>query len=174
MGSVLIEKELEFNFTSAIKAIHFDKEDHKMSHCMKAVDFLVEWPDEFWFVEVKDPAETKIPKKYKKQELQNFLKKMKKEKLFSQELGPKLKDSFLYLHLSKKLPDKTLKYFVLLAIGTLDYALQATSIDHLKRYTCLLGPDNSEWPNQYIDAVAIFNEDTWNKKLNQCPVTRKN
>ncbi len=45
--SVLTEEELEFDFSAAIRATRFDDENHKMNHCMKAVDFLVEWDEEF-------------------------------------------------------------------------------------------------------------------------------
>ena len=173
MGEILIEKELEFDFRDALNAIQFDGYDHKMSHCMKAVDFLVEWDDEFWFVEVKDPSASTIPNQLRGRELTSFINKMKDKTLFSRELGPKLKDSFLYCHLQNNLPNKSLKYFVILAIDPLDHALLAHSIDQLRRYTCFLGPDNSAWPNRYIEAVAIFNQETWNKNLGHCPVSRR-
>ncbi len=173
MGAVLIENELEFDFREAVNAIRFDDENHKMAHCMKAVDFLVEWDDEFWFVEVKDPSSLQIPNQYRAKNLGKFIDKMKNETLFAHELGPKLKDTFLYLHLSKRLPEKILKYVVLIAIESLDSALLVHSMDHLKRYSCLMGPDNSHWADQYIDGVAIYNEKTWNQKLAKCPVNRK-
>ena len=69
MGEILIEKELEFDFRDALNAIQFDGYDHKMSHCMKAVDFLVEWDDEFWFVEVKDHSASTIPNQLRGREL---------------------------------------------------------------------------------------------------------
>jgi RNA recognition motif-containing protein len=172
MGDILIEKELEFDFSAAISAIQFDGVGHRMGHCMKAVDFLVEWEDEFWFVEVKDPSASSIPNKYKGQKLTLFINKMKNKTLFSGELGPKLKDSFLYRHLQNNLPNKSLKYLVILAIEPFDHALLASSTDQLRRSTCLLGPDNSVWPNKYIEAVALFNERTWNQVFTQCPVTR--
>ena len=173
MGEILVEDELEFDFSHALNATHFDGINHRMSHCMKAVDFLVEWDDEFWFVEVKDPSASNIPGPYRSRQVSSFIDKMKNKTLFSDELGPKLKDSFLYRHLQDKLPDKSLKYYVLLAIERLDDALLTYSIDNLKRYTCLLGPDNSAWPNKYIEGVAVFNEKTWNEKLARCPVRRR-
>ncbi len=173
MGEILAEDELEFDFSDALNAIRFDGIDHRMSHCMKAVDFLVEWADEFWFVEVKDPSASSIPGRYKSRQLLSFIAKMKNKTLFSGELGPKLKDSFLYRHLQDALPDKTLKYYVLLAIESFDAALLVSSIDNLRRCTCLLGPDNSAWKNKYIDDVAVFNEKTWNEKLVHCPVRRR-
>jgi len=173
MGQVLIEDDLEFDFRDAVKAVHFDDKNHKMAHCMKAVDFLVEWDEEFWFVEVKDPSSKKIPNKFKTKNLQKFINKMRNQTLFAHELGPKLKDSFLYLFLRNQLPEKSLKYVVLLAIESLDSAILSESMEHLKRYSCLVGPENSYWSENYIDGVAIYNEKTWNEKLKKCPVNRK-
>ncbi len=171
--TVLIEEELEFDFSAAIRATRFDDENHKMSHCMKAVDFLVEWDEEFWFVEVKDPSSLKIPNEYRIQNLQKFIHKMRNETLFAHELGPKLKDTFLYLYLRKRLPEKKLKYIVLIAVESLDSALLVNSMEHLKHYACLMGPDNSHWHKKYVDGVVIYNEKIWNEKLNKCPVNRK-
>lgn len=174
MGKVLSEGELVFDFSAAIKSDQFDDEDtHKLSHCMKAVDFIVEWDNEFWFVEVKDPSNSKIPSEIRRNELKKFIANIDNETIFSNELGPKIKDSFLYLHLSKKLPPKPMKYLVLLAIGNLDHGLLLRSMDGLKRSSCLLGPDNSAWKNHYVEEALVFNEQTWNENLKQCPVTRK-
>ena len=173
MGEVIQEKELEFDFTTALNVIRFDDEQkHGMSHCMKAVDFLVEWDDSFWFVEVKDPSATRIPPQYKKRKRKEFMKKIQNHTLFSVELGPKLKDSFLYLHLNKQLPNKSLKYFVLLALDSLGPEMLTPLSDTLKTSTCLLGPDNSSWKNQYIESTIVFTEKTWNTKLAHCPVKR--
>ena len=172
MGKVLIEKELRFDFTAAIESDQFDDDSHGMTHCMKPVDFIVEWPEDYWFVEVKDPMNSKIPEKYKDKKLREFIGKMKNQKLFSNELGPKAKDSFLYLHLSDKLPEKPIKYIVLIALENFDHGLLVSSMDHLRRSCCILGPNNSTWPNRYIKNALIFNEKTWNEKLTQCPVMR--
>lgn len=173
MGKELREGDLLFDFSAAIMADQFDDEaTHKLSHCMKAVDFIVEWEHEFWFVEVKDPSNSKIPSGIKRDKLKEFIAKIDNEILFSNELGPKIKDSFLYLHLSKRLPPKPLRYLVLLAIGNLDAALLLRSMEGVKRSSCLLGPDKRKWKNPYLEEVMVFSEQTWNEKLKQCPVKR--
>ena len=172
MGAILVESELVFDFSSALRAKKFDDENHKMAHCMKAVDFTVEWENEFWLVEVKDPSASEIPSKYKNSAKKEFLNQLKDGNLFSKVLGPKCKDSFLYLHLSKALPDKPLKYFVMVAEDSLDKATLAHLTDRLKRSTCFAGPDNNAWPGTYLESVAVFNEATWNENLGQCQVKR--
>jgi hypothetical protein len=173
MGKVLSEGDLVFDFSAAIVSDQFDDEaTHKLSHCMKAVDFIVEWEYEFWFVEVKDPSNSKIPSGIKRDKLKDFISKIDNKTLFSDELGPKIKDSFLYLHLSGRLPPKPIKYLVLLAIETLDPALLLRSMEGVKRSSCFLGPDKGKWKNPYLEEVMVFNEQTWNEKLKQCPVKR--
>jgi hypothetical protein len=132
----------------------------------------VEWSDEFWFIEVKDPSDPNIPEQYHEQKQIEFVENIRNEKLFAGDLGPKIKDSFLYLHLRGELPSKPIKYFVIIALDVLAPALLTFANDALKIYSCLLGPDNSVWRNQYLDAVAVFNEITWNRYLPQCPVRR--
>lgn len=169
MGEIVTEKELEFDFRSALKVVKFDDEHiHGMSHCMKAVDFLVEWEDEFWFVEVKDPDCAMASDK----ERRKFRKKIENKALFSKVLGPKLKDSFLYLYLGKKIPSKTLKYFVLLALDSLQPENLLPLSDNLQNSCCLRKAPEAPWANPYIDAAMVFTEKTWNEHLGHCPVTR--
>lgn len=173
MGDILIEQDLEFDFRTAISSEQFDEQgNHKMAHCMKAVDFLVEWPDEFWFVEVKDPSHSNIPAHLRAEKIREFVEKMQNRKLFSHELGPKLKDSFLYLYLGNKLPLKIMRYIVLLAVPYFEPGLMLFSVEELKRSTCISGPDNSVWENPYIEDVLVFNEQSWNDYLPRCPVRR--
>ncbi|MDM8526160.1 hypothetical protein QUF80_22520 [Desulfococcaceae bacterium HSG8] len=73
MGDILTERTLESDFSTADRAIRFDGETHRMSHCTKSVDFLVEWPDEFWFVEVKDPSDPDIPEQYREPGQREFI-----------------------------------------------------------------------------------------------------
>jgi hypothetical protein len=173
MGEKIREKELEFDFRSALQVIRFDNEEqHGMSHCMKAVDFLVEWEDSFWFVEVKDPCHSHIPPQHQKAQRKEFIEKIKSEKLFSGELGPKLKDSFLYLHLEGRLPTKTMRYFVLLAIDSLGPEQLAPLSVPLQQASCIRAVNDSPWQESYIEAAAVFTEKTWNEKLAHCPVQR--
>lgn len=174
MSEVLREGELEFDFRKAIRAERFDAEhSHRMSHCMKAVDFLVEWPDALWFVEVKDPSQSTIPDDVFGKELKRFITRLTQKKLFHEDLGPKGKDTFLYLHLMNNLPAKPIKYFVLIAIDRLDKGLLDVSSLELKQASCLPGPDHGNWAIPYITAAAVFNVGTWNQHLPDCPVHRR-
>ena len=51
---VFIERGLEITFNNVVNVRKFD--DHGLT-CMKAVDFLVELPDRYLFIEFKDPED---------------------------------------------------------------------------------------------------------------------
>ena len=57
---ILQEGHLQFEFNKVIDAFKFDEKDrsketfHGLSHCMKAVDFIIETEEYYHFVEVKD------------------------------------------------------------------------------------------------------------------------
>ncbi|MFH1138285.1 MAG: hypothetical protein V1816_19610 [Pseudomonadota bacterium] len=173
MNRVLVEGDIEFDFSAAVCAERFDDEEkHKLSHCFKRIDFLVEWPDSLWLVEVKDPSSGRIPPECREGKKDDFLDELKSQTLFSKALAPKLKDSFLYLHLNDELPPKPLKYFVFIGLGELDDAMLGHNSTLLKRHCCLTGPDGEGWRNPYITNAMVFNEKSWNRTLPRCPVRR--
>ena len=49
------EGDLRVEFRNVVAARKFDGGDHGLSHCMQAVDFVVERSDSYLFVEFKDP-----------------------------------------------------------------------------------------------------------------------
>ena len=59
--TVLREGNLQITINNAIEARKFDDASHGLSHCMKAVDFFVELPDRYLFIEVKDPQAPQAP-----------------------------------------------------------------------------------------------------------------
>ena len=53
--TLLREGDLEVEFVDANNGRKFD-EEYGLSHCMKAVDFIVEFEDRYLFIEFKDPS----------------------------------------------------------------------------------------------------------------------
>ena len=47
--------DLELRLPEGVQGRKFDDRDHGLSHCMKAVDFIVEDHDQVLFIEFKDP-----------------------------------------------------------------------------------------------------------------------
>jgi len=149
----LREQELEFEFVGALDAKVFDDESHGLSHCMKAVDFVVEYPDHEVFVEVKDPDQSAAtPERRTKFE----------EELMSGplvgKLARKFRDSWLYRWAEHH--DKPVRYVVLLQLSTLTPPLLLTLNDRLKRELPTPGP--ATWTRPFAQGVAVLDMDQWN------------
>ena len=50
-----MEEDLQMEIKGVVDARKFDDSSHGLSHCMKAVDFIVEHPNRYLFIEFKDP-----------------------------------------------------------------------------------------------------------------------
>ncbi len=53
--TVLREGDLELRLPAEALGRRFDDASHGLSHCMKAVDFIIELADKILFIEFKDP-----------------------------------------------------------------------------------------------------------------------
>lgn len=169
-----LEGEIRFDFSAAENVWNFDESgNHHMSHCMKAVDFIVEWETEVWLVEIKDPLKSTIPSKYKCQRERSFLEELDSGTLFDCKIGPKLKDSFLYMYLEKFLWTKPFKCLVVLCVDFVETAIFLKYTDKLESSICFKKRDGSAWNSKYIESVALFNLDLWNKSFTKCPATRE-
>ena len=94
---ILTEGDLQFDFSAATSARRFDDASHGLSHCMKAVDFVVELDDRILFVEVKDPQNPNA----QPAQAQQFAAKLRSGELTRGQLTPKCRDIYLYEHAMK-------------------------------------------------------------------------
>ena len=150
----LTEGTLQFKFNGAIRARKFDDSTHGLSHCMKAVDFIVEFSECYLFVEIKDPTN---PEEYQERRDLN------------RSLKYKFRDSFLYEWASGR-ADKPIDFYVL--ITEIDEKLLTRRNEDLKRNIPVLGPRSQPWNKQFVRTVAIFNVQSWNRLLPGYPVIR--
>ncbi|MEO5368579.1 MAG: hypothetical protein H7833_00740 [Magnetococcus sp. DMHC-1] len=164
------EGDLFFDFSKADSVIKLDGPDHGLSHLrIKSVDFVVEWPDGYWLIEVKDPENSQIPEEKKISEKCAFLKKLQSKYLF-EDLHVKFMDSLFYLSLDQGIPKKPLYYFILIGISHLKPSmLKVLTQEMLAHHECLKGPKRG-WSKGF--SIAIFNLAAWRKHLPRCPVTR--
>ncbi|WP_306589396.1 hypothetical protein [Geothrix sp. 21YS21S-4] len=178
------ENELFFDFSKALRVVPIDdrrkgsasRYPEILSNCPNisnlshTVDFVVEWKDEIWFIEVKDPSATQIPSQHREAQLSSFQVKLLSDSLFQEELYPKFHDSLIYWVMDERLSQKKLFYFALLEIPTLDVQLLSTLSDRLKAIGFLKGPPRG-WSNPF--EARVFNIDHWNRFLkDRCPVQR--
>lgn len=160
---------LYFDFSKADRAIKFDEKSHGLTHVMDGcVDFIVEWKEQIWLVEVKDPDRT--PQPHHANEAIKFFDKISGGSLIEKELFPKLQDTLIYLSLNEGIPtNKKLRYMVLIGLEQLDAAQLDGLKNNLWQYKWVSGPEGG-WSKSFD--VLIFNVDSWNRTLHKCPVTR--
>ena len=158
---ILRESGLEFDFTDAIDGFKFDEPDkqnhhyHGLSHCMKAVDFIIELQNDYLLVEVKDFHD---PEQYHNSD---SFKKLRND------LKTKLRDSLLYRFAEDQL-DKPVRYLCLM---TLEDALNSRLMKELKRIVPE-GIASTKWKRSLAKSCIVANIDRWNMNFPKWKVRR--
>lgn len=158
---ILEEGALQFDFYGAINAFKFDEQDktsptyHGLSHCMKAVDFVVEYEDHYLFVEIKDPRN---PNRYATPQDKTALLK---------NLTTKFRDTFLYRWAENKL-DKPVRYQCLVEV---DNAQTLYLMSQLKKQLPT-AKQPERWGQPLAELCAVANRATWNNNFPHIQVRR--
>jgi hypothetical protein len=163
----LVENDLQIALPpNAVGRKFDDGVAHGLSHCMKAVDFIVELKDRTLFVEIKDPdhpsARNESREAFMKQFLSGYL---------DADLKTKYRDSWLY-EWAQGRADKPVTYVVLIGASTLSDAELLARTDALKRQLPVLGPNGQPWSKPFVAGCAVMNLAAWNKALPQFKASR--
>ena len=161
------EGDLSITISDELRAWKFDDDSHGLSHCMKAVDFIVEFPDRYLFLEFKDPQHPDAPRENRERFIDEFL-----AGILDEDLKYKYRDSFLYEWASGR-ADKPVYYYVLIADDALAAPELLDRTDELKEKLPLNGPESSRtWTRKIVEDCGVFNIESWNRNFPQFPVTR--
>ncbi|MGM0419216.1 MAG: hypothetical protein ACQEQS_10885 [Thermodesulfobacteriota bacterium] len=158
---ILREGSLEFYFSDAINCFKFDETDknshyyHGLSHCMKAVDFIVELEKDYLLVEVKDFYS---PDEYEESDKFNTLANILKEKF---------RDTFLYRYAENKI-DKPVHY---LCLVNLDNALVSSLMKKIK-IIVPQGIRSNRWERPLVKSCIVANTERWNSRFPKWKITR--
>ena len=163
---ILHEGDLRISVADGTKVRKFDGDSHGLSQCMKAVDFVVELPDQYLFIEIKDPQDGNAPQKESDAFARRFL-----GGGIDQDLKYKYRDSFLYEWAAGR-ADKPITYLVLIALDTLDDALLLARQEALER-ALPVGPQSVIWIRPIVSGCGVFNIASWNRTFPQYPVARR-
>ena len=170
--TTLSEGDLRLMLPEPVTGRKFDGAQHDLSHCMKAVDWILELPDRIYFIEVTDPDD---PRAREHRERVRFLQSFRSDKRtkeatrFIKNLVVKFRDSFLYEWACNRV-DKPISYYVIVASDTLDAALLVTRTDDLK---CELPAKlHAGWTRVIAHGCCIFNVASWNNAFPECPLVR--
>lgn len=155
----------EFDFPGALEAFVLDEQDknaphfHGLSHAMKAVDLVVEMPNDTLFIEIKDfhapddynfKAATSDDETSQRRQSVNHLMNV---------LVHKFRDSWLYRWSERTVgvPDKPVHYLCLL---TLDNGLLGVLNKEL-RQTLPVGVAGPRWQRELGVNCAMLNPQRW-------------
>lgn len=162
-----IEGNLYFDFSKADYVINFDRSGygHKLSHLLKSVDFIVEDKKHLFFIEIKNPENSKIPQNDKANEMRKFSKKLESGNL-NEQLLKKFTDSLIFQSLEKGISDKKLIYAIFIGMSELDPVLLSNLKDNFKHSSHIL---SNKWSKPF--EIAFFNFKSWNRFFTHYPVS---
>jgi hypothetical protein len=161
--------DLEFSFPDELVWEELDRQGVKLPIQMKFVDLVIERDADVLLVEIKDPSNQRVPAK----EQHAYFKRLSDNSILTQELTPKARSSYTFLHLMER-DAKPFKYIVLLGLDAFDPTQQKALLGEFKNR--LLADIRCEtdqpWRRQYIADCVVLSVDIWNKTFADWPVTR--
>lgn len=156
--TVISEGELEFDFRGALHAFKLDDPaTHGLSHCMKAVDFVVEYPDFVLFVEVKDPDHSHATADARAR----FAAELIAGRL-CRALTQKYRDAWLY-RWAAGADAKPVRYGVLLQFGALQPVALMRLREMLQKALPAPAAAPPSWQRRLVDAVVVMDIAQWNR-----------
>ena len=161
--------DLVFSFPEEVIWEELDKQGVKIPRLMKFVDLVIERKDDILLVEVKDPSN----KRATSIERQKYFKRLSDNSILTQELTPKARSSYTFLHLMKR-DTKPFKYVVLIGLDAYNSGQQKALLECFKDR--LLADIRCEadipWKRQHIADCVVVSVDIWNKEFPDWRITR--
>ncbi len=160
--SRLTVDDYEFVFPKALELYKFDEQDsanphfHGLSHCMKAVDAIVELPKTYLFIEIK-----RFDKRSALNKDNNGCKEEALDDLINRLCG-KYRDTFLYRFCQGKV-DKPIKYICL--IDKFDKNLFLRLRNKLLKKIPAGKQLQAKWGKELLaeEDLFVLSEQTWNR-----------
>lgn len=160
--TVLREGELILTLPDGVQGRQFDDECRSTSQ-MHAVDWIIEWPQETYFVEVKDPVSRRAGGHA---DGSDFVRRFQSGRLIPNLVG-KFRDSFLCEWACERAVEDV-SYFIVVA--GVESALLLAQADRL-RGDLPVGM-REPWTRPLAHRCAMFNVDSWNREFPDLPLTR--
>ena len=134
-----------------------DRQGVPLPHGMSFVDFVVEESRQKLLVEVKDPSQMSVPESEKSK----FARKFRGKQLINEELVPKCRDSYSFLHLMEQ-DTKPFLYIVVLGTRALPAVGPGELLEFRKRLLVRLGKESdAPWKRRYVKDCVVLTEETW-------------
>jgi hypothetical protein len=162
--------ELLFNFPEGLNWNELDKQGVKLPVRMKFVDLVIERDQDILLIEIKDPSHSQS----KDKDRNAYLKRLADNSVLTQELTPKARDSYLYLHLMER-DSKPFKYVVLLGLDAFDPNIQKAVMTGFKdRLLAEIREESFEaWKRKHIADCVVLSVESWNERFPEWPLRRE-
>jgi len=165
--SIIVEGDIRISLPDYAIARRFDENSsHGLSHCMKAVDYIIDLVDRIVFLEFKDPDHPKAETDNR----DDFFEELRSGKI-DNDLKTKFRDSFLYEWAYGR-TEKPIHYWVLLGAEKLDRSQLLIRTEALKRQLPVHGPPGKSWKNAFVAGCLVMNLAAWNKQHVDFPAIR--
>ena len=163
--------DLEFSFPMGLAWNELDQQGVKLPVNMKFVDIIIERDQDILLVEIKDPSHCRTPDDERKK----YYKRLSDNSVLTQELTPKARDSYAYLHLMER-DTKPFKYIVLIGLDAFDPDKQKAILTNFKDrlLTDIRCESHEAWKRKHINDCIVFSVDGWNEQFPDWPVERLN
>ena len=161
------EKDLAFSFPENVEWIVLDKRDAPRPSGMAFVDIVIKQNHRVLLVEIKDPSHSQAPDHARTE----YMWRIQSNALICDELTPKARDSYTYLHLMA-LDSKPFVYVVLLGLDAFDNE-KALLIGFKDRLLQRIRHEaETPWKRNYIEDCTVLTVDTWNASFPEWHVQR--
>lgn len=162
--------ELLFSFPDDLNWSELDKQGVKLPVQMKFVDLVIERETDVLLVEIKDPSISTSPQK----ERNSYLKRLQNNSVLTQELTPKARDSYVYLHLMER-DNKPFKFIVLLGLDAFDPERQKALMFGFKdRLLADIREESFEaWKRRHISDCVVLSVESWNQQFPEWQIRRE-
>lgn len=166
----IVEGELVLTFPESVSVEQLDR-IAPIPAGMKLVDLVIESKDRILLVEIKDPFPIRLPAEKKNEVERREREKITGKGIINEELVPKARDSYTYLHLMER--DARPMHFIFLSGHDRVGASAETLINLNDRLEKRLRKETSKsWKRQYVEKCSVHTESSWNRTFPDFPVER--
>ena len=161
--------DLEISFPDELVWEELDRQHVRLPVQMKFVDLVIERDEDVLLVEIKDPSNKRAPA----QAQQDYFKRLSDNSILTQELTPKARGSYTFLHLMER-DAKPFKFVVLLGLDAFDPEQQKALLTGFKDRLLadIRCETDTPWRRLHIADCVVLSVDIWNKTFANWPVTR--
>lgn len=162
---MLKEGSISIEVPPSCVATRFDGPSHGLSHCMKAVDFIIRTPGSIIFLELKDPDDGP-------QDRRDEWHRKLTAGVIDNDLKVKFRDTWLYLYGLNTI-DLPINFLVLIGLSTLSTETLRVRTESLKRKIPFEGP-HGRWANEIVAGCSVHNIESWNRSFADFKAERLN